>query len=265
MYSKDKTKRIRLVIADDHELMRTGLVALLERYPDRFEVVGQASTGYQAFTLCQQTRPDILVLDLHMPGDWDGFKVVEEIKAENRNIRVLVLTMDNRAEKAVVRDYGADKCLLKDTSNQVILESLELLAISPPTPQPPAHQSVGLKRAVSFGQEAVFNNNRPTYTPDHIIDEDDLLGQIELEKYKLLTARETAVLAAAASGLKPEEIAVKLMMSKGTVSVHLSSIYKKLGVRGLPQAISFAFRNHLAEPNGRKSTALAATDNFNAR
>lgn len=211
-------KKITLVIADDHELMRTGLLSLLQAQTERFEILGEANTGYNAIRLCLEKKPDILVLDLHMPGDMDGFEVIRILRQKAIPVKILVLTVDPFSEHLALSELGADRLLLKDVSNKTITDTLEQLA------------------SLSSCQNLIR-------TKDYL----NIQNNVDEDKSQLkpLTKRELEVLQMAARGLDPAAIAGELKMTKGTVNVHLSSIYKKLKVTNRAEAVSFAYRNRL--------------------
>src|SRR4051812_19574867 len=87
-------RRTRIVIADDHQVFRDGLLMALQRRSHIFEVVAEVDTGYQTLETCKNEKPDILILDLHMPGDLNGFQVLQNIRRDGLQVKVMVLTAD---------------------------------------------------------------------------------------------------------------------------------------------------------------------------
>ncbi len=209
-------RKTRIVIAEDHQVFRDGLLMALQRRSHIFEVVGEVDTGYQTLEACRNEKPDILILDLHMPGDLNGFQVLQSIRRDGLQIKVMVLTADPQGPDVIVARLGADICLAKSLSREEIMDNLEKLSETQARFQAPRRQS-------------------NTYTTETV-------GNTQL---KSLSPKELAVLKAAARGKDTATIAQELVIAKGTVYVHLNSIYRKLGVNSLPQALSFAYRNNV--------------------
>jgi DNA-binding NarL/FixJ family response regulator len=212
----DIQRKTRIVIAEDHQVFRDGLLMALQRRSHIFEVVAEVDTGYKTLEVCKNEKPDILILDLHMPGDLDGFQVLQSIRREGMLIKVMVLTADPQGADIIVARLGADVCLAKSLSREEIMDNLEKLSESQVRFQTPHRQ-----------------NNLHSTVPG---------GNTQL---KPLSPKELAVLQAAARGQDTATIAQELVIAKGTVYVHLNSIYRKLGVNSLPQALSFAYRNNV--------------------
>lgn len=212
----DIHRRTRIVIADDHQVFRDGLLMALQRRSHIFEVLAEVDTGYQTLEACKNEKPDILILDLHMPGDLNGFQVLQRIRLDCLPVKVMVLTADPQGADFIVARLGADICLAKTLSREEIMDNLEKLSESPARLQAPRKQS----------------NVLTTGNTDSI-------------QLKSLSPKELAVLKAAALGKDTATIAQELVIAKGTVYVHLNSIYRKLGVNSLPQALSFAYRNNV--------------------
>ncbi len=212
-------KKISIVIADDHQVTRTGMSALLERHSDYFQVVGEAERGFTAVNLCKEKKPNILILDLHMPGDLDGFEVIRAIRNLKLNLKIMVLTADNFAESMLVKEMRVDKCLNKEVSNETILEALRELA-----------ETNKLLGSTSHPEESLT------------LEKTEIVNQFWTRP---LSPRELEVLKAAARGFDKEQIGQELVLTSGTVGVHLTSIYRKLGVKNRAEAISFAYRNRL--------------------
>lgn len=212
-----KEDRIKVICVEDHELTMMGLLTLFERNNDKFVVVGHTDTGFKAFELCLEKKPDILILDYYLPGDWNGMRVIKEIRERKLPIKVLMLSMERLVLKEAVVSWGADMCLLKDEPNSVILDALLTLSTKSPN-----YSTISLRKQ------------------DTEEDED----KARFHK-RALSKSELRVLTAASQGLGTNDIAAQLHMTPGTVGTHFGNIFKKLGVRDRTEAVSFAYRNKL--------------------
>ncbi len=208
---------IKVMLADDHILMREGIKQLLE-FDGTLEVIAEANDGIECLDILNSANPDILLLDINMPRK-NGIDVLEEIRAKKTPLKVLVLTVHNEVEylvKAV--DIGAEGYILKDTG------------------------SAELKKAIT----SIINNEtyiQPSLIPalnSRLINRD-----IDKEKLSLLTKREVEILAQVASGLFNKEIGINLNISERTVKNHISNIFKKIDVSDRTQAAVFAIRNNI--------------------
>jgi DNA-binding NarL/FixJ family response regulator len=202
---------IRILIADDHPMFRKGLKALLASEPD-FEVVGEATTGDEAIEMADTTLPDVILLDLQMPGK-SGFDAARAIRASSPHIHILVVTLfqDDESIFAAIR-AGARGYILKDTSEEEML-----LAI----------------RAVAFG-EAIFSPGVASRMISFFASSRQELSQ---DVFSGLTAREREILELIARGEANASIAERLYLSLKTVRNHVSNIYSKLQVVDRAQAI----------------------------
>ena len=211
---------IRVLIADDHDVVRDGLKLILETEED-FEVVGEAGDGAKAVQLTEELQPDVILMDLRMPG-MDGLQAIEKVHAQWPKIAVVILTTYNE-DDLMVRGLraGARGYLLKDTNRQTLFDSL---------------------RAAARG-EALF-------LPEVIA---RVLNQPSAEKRggdSVLTERELEVLRAASRGERSKEIALHLGIAERTVKAHLDSVYNKLGVDSRAAAVATALeRGLLAKQN----------------
>jgi NarL family two-component system response regulator LiaR len=210
--------RIRIIIADDHAIVREGLRALIEAKPD-MELVGEAEDGEEAVALASSLKPDIVLLDLVMPGT-DGIKAVHEIIRENPQARILVFTSfgDDANVFAAIR-AGALGYLLKDSSPQVLIEAIRQVYRG----ESSLHPTIARKLIDGFRQ--------PPGSPS---------------PRKPLTGREVIVLKLIAKGFSNEKIAEELVISERTVSGHVASILDKLEVDNRTQAALYALREGLA-------------------
>ena len=208
---------IKILIADDHLMVREGLKQLLELDGD-IKVISEASDGLECLDLLNHIRPDVLLLDINMPK-MNGLEVLQEIRKQKMNIKVLVLTIHNEVEyllRAV--DIGINGYILKDSESSVLKKAIF---------------------AVHNGETYI----QPSLSPllnSKMIDRD-----VDKEKIKSLTRRELDVLKLLAEGLFNKEIAFKLDISERTVKNHVSNIFKKIDVADRTQAAVFAIKNDI--------------------
>jgi NarL family two-component system response regulator LiaR len=208
------TGRIRVVIADDHALVRSGLETILRLYDD-IELLAQAESGSEAIRICAATRPDVVLMDLVMPG-MDGGLATREILRQCPATRVLVLT--SYSDEALIEsalNAGAIGYLMKNISGDQLAAAIRGAAVGKPTLAPEATQALM-----------------------HWVAAPESVG-------KDLTARERQVLALLADGLTNTEIAKRLVVSLSTVKSHVSSIITKLGASSRTEAATIAVRQHL--------------------
>jgi DNA-binding NarL/FixJ family response regulator len=209
---------IRVLLADDHTLVRAGVRRILEAEPD-LEVMGEVADGAAALEALRSTPADVLVLDLTMPG-LDGFEVLRRAKAAYPALKVLVLTMHASAEYvARAVQEGADGYLLKDSAVHDLKAAIE---------------------AVTHG--------RAYYSPPVQRELTELLRSPMRERpTDLLTEREREVLRLVATGLSTKEIAAQLEISARTVETHRANLMRKLGVRSVALLTQVAIREGLVE------------------
>ena len=202
---------IRILIADDHPLFRDGLHGLLDSVPDT-EVVGEAMDGQEAIALATSLQPDVILMDLKMPGV-NGLQAMREILHTSPHIRILVVSMleDDDSVFAAMR-AGARGYLLKGANQAEMLAAIRAVANGEAIFGPGIAQ-----RLIGF-----FSNTRPT-TPSQIFPE--------------LTEREVEILALIAQGRTNEEIAEQFVLSLKTVRNHVSNIFSKLQVADRAQAV----------------------------
>lgn len=207
-------EKIRILIADDHNVVRSGLGAFLQIFDD-FELVGEASNGREAVDICESVRPDVVLMDLVMP-EMDGAQATKQIREQFPDTQVIVLTSfkeDNLVESAI--EAGAIGYLLKNATADELADAIRAANIGRPTLAPEATQvlikATGRKHSHDFE-----------------------LTQREKEVLKMLT-----------EGRSNPEIAKLLFLSKSTVKFHVSSILSKLGVSSRTEAVAVAMQKKL--------------------
>lgn len=206
---------IRILIADDHLIVREGLRLILET-EDGFELVGEAADGAEALRLAEELQPDLVLMDLRMPV-MDGLTAVEQLHIRQPHTAVVILTTYNEDE-LMLRGLqaGARGYLLKDTGRQVLFDTIRA-AVRGETLLSPAVMA----RLLAKTAPAAAGHTAPSTGLD-------------------LTEREKEILKAVAEGQRSKEIAVQLGITERTVKAHLSSIYNKLGVDSRAAAIAAA-------------------------
>ena len=219
---------IRVVIADDEALVRSGL-ALLLRHEPGFEVAGLAGDGLEAVSLVREQRPDVVLMDIRMPGI-DGLEATRRIVGDpsTASCRVLVLTTFDHDENvfAALR-AGASGFLPKDTVPEKLLEALRVVASGEGLLAPHA-----TRRLIEE-----FRRGAPPMVP---------VGPA----LDALTDREAEVLAAVAAGLSNAEIAQRLVISYATAKTHVSRLLTKLDARDRAQLVIIAYEHGLIQPGG---------------
>jgi len=208
------SEAIRLLVADDHLIVRQGLRLILET-EDGFELVGEASDGAEAVRLASELRPDVILMDLRMPG-MDGLTAIEHLAESQPEIAIVILTTFNEDE-LMVRGLraGARGFLLKDTGREALFDSIRAAARGETLLKPEVMSRLLAQTGSQGGLKSGLENG-------------------------LLTGREKEVLQAAAGGKTSKEIAYGLGISERTVKAHLGSIYQKLEVDSRAAAIAAA-------------------------
>ena len=208
-------KRIRLVLADDHPIVLDGLEQLFGTEPD-LEVVARATSADGALRALDEFRPDVLVLDLAMPGH-DGVWVMEQAAARKLPARIVLLTAHVDEQKLIdaVR-LNVAGVVLKEMAPRLLVECV---------------------RKVHAG-EKWLERHSVARAMDRMAKRENELQRLA----RLLTPRELEIVRLAAEGLRNREIADRLTITEGTVKIHLHHIYEKLGVTGRPQLILYATR-----------------------
>ncbi len=210
---------IKVLICDDQDVVREGLRTILKSAPE-IEVVGMASGGEDALLRVQSTRPDVVLMDLKMPG-MNGIQATAEIRARFPQVRVLVLTTYDGDQWVfdAIRG-GASGYLLKDTPREGLIQAI--------------HETAAGKTAVDPGVAGrLFEHVRETPAADAAITAE-------------LSEREREVLVLIARGLSNADIAARLYLSEGTIRNYVSAVFDRLGVSDRTQAAVLALRSGLA-------------------
>lgn len=215
------TQMLRLLIVDDHEVVRIGMRALLERHPT-FTVVGEASTEEEAVAMAEELRPDIVLMDIRLAGG-SGIEACQQIKERLPNTKVIMLTSFAEDELlfAAIR-AGATGYLLKQIAGGEVIRAIEAAARGESMLDPMLTQRVFFEVRRSIKKE-------------------------EAQAFQDLTSQERQVLLLIAEGRTNREIATDLYLSEGTVRNYVSSILSKLGVSNRAEAAAYAIKHHLGD------------------
>ncbi|MFV9510122.1 response regulator [Tepidibacillus sp. LV47] len=214
--------KIRILLVDDHAVVRSGLMMLMNSQPD-MEVVGEAADGNEGIAKALELQPDVVLMDLSMPHGRDGFSATSELKKVMSNVQVLILTMHDddeylfRALKA-----GAAGYVLKSAPGNELLQAI---------------------RTVYKGEAYLY----PTATKRLIEGYLKFAEKEEEDSLELLSPREKEILSYVATGYSNKEIADKLIISVKTVENHKAKIMEKLQLTTRPQLVKFAIKKGLLE------------------
>jgi two-component system, NarL family, response regulator LiaR len=205
---------IRVLVVDDHNVVRSGLITFLRAYDD-LELVGEARNGLEAVRLCRQARPDVILMDLMMP-DMDGIAATRAILADDPEIKIIAMTSFEQDELVHgVLAAGAISYLLKNVTADELARAIRDAASGRSTLSPEAAR-------------VLVQATRPTQAP-----------------ISSLTERERQVLNLVVQGHSNQQIAEAMVISLATVKAHVSSILAKLEVSSRAEAIAFAVKNRL--------------------
>ena len=217
---------IRIVVADDHQVVRAGFAALLDTQPD-FTVASTACDGADAVKIARELRPDVVLMDVRMPT-MDGIEATKQLTESGAAPRILILTtfdLDEYVYDALCA--GASGFLLKDVTAERLFDAVRVVAAGEALLAPTV-----TRRLISE-----FTRLRPrtaTSPPATLA---------------TLTPRETQVLKLVAEGLSNPEIAARLVVTEETVKTHVSRVLNKLGLRGRTQAVVVAYESGLVVPH----------------
>jgi len=217
---------IRITVADDHQVVRTGFAALLDTQPD-FSVVGTACDGVEAVKIARELRPDVALMDVRMPN-MDGIEATRQLTESGAGPRILILTtfdLDEYVYDALCA--GASGFLLKDVTAERLFDAVRVVAAGEALLAPTV-----TRRLIS---EFTRLRPRPAASPPATL--------------ATLTPRETQVLKLVAEGLSNPEIAARLVVTEETVKTHVSRVLNKLGLRGRTQAVVVAYESGLVVPH----------------
>ena len=212
-------EKIRVLVVDDHEIVREGLRTILALEPD-IELIGEAKDGVEAVEKALALSPDVILIDLVMPRK-DGIQAIREIKAQMPDVRILVLTSfaeDSHVFPAI--EAGALGFMLKDTTSATLIQAIHIVYRD----EPSLHPTVARKLMAARSQKAQKD-----------------------EQVEPLTNREQQILALLAKGLTNQSIADQLVLSELTVRTHVSNILAKLNLKNRTQAALYALRHGMAD------------------
>ncbi len=213
--------KIRVLIVDDHGIVRAGIRSLLEDQAD-IEVVGEAGSGWKAIELATRLQPDVVLMDIAM-GDLSGLEATQEIRERAPDVNVLALTMHDREEYFfAMLKAGALGYVLKESEPDELLAAI---------------------RAVHRGEAFLSPAVTKAVLEDYLTQRSDQAQP----RFDNLTLREQEVLRLAAEGKTTREIAEMLHLSAKTIEKHRSSMMRKLGLQSLPDLIKYAIRKGLIE------------------
>jgi len=218
--------KIRIVVADDHPIFRDGLCKLLA-LEDDFEVVAQAQDGRQVLEVLQQHQPDILLLDLKMPG-LDGLATLQRLQAVKNRTRVIVLTAsDDKNEFVQAMKLGTSGIVLKQTATELLIKSIRRVHA----------REIWLDSHTTAAVIRQFVAADETPPPPAAVPRE--------RERSPLSQREREIVALVAQGFKNKEMAEKMFISEQTVKNHLHNIFDKLGVSDRLELALYAIHNNL--------------------
>lgn len=228
-------KTVRVLLADDHDILRQGLKLLLSLQPE-MQVVGEARTGREALDLALALRPDVVVLDITMP-DMDGLAACQHIRQQVASTQVLILTMHESEDYFLeALRVGAAGYLVKKAAPTELHLAIEAVAWGGAFLYP------GLAKALI--RQVVAQSTAWT-APSVPAGEQEPPGEPVAEEWRVLTPREVEVLKLVAEGYTNQEIADQLVISIKTVQAYRANVMEKLGLHGITHLVRFAIRTGL--------------------
>ena len=236
---------IGIVVADDHEVVRSGFAAMLDTQPD-FTVLGAAADGASAVQICRSVKPDVVLMDVRMPGV-DGIEATRQLSAFRLPPKVLILTTFDLDEYVFdALRAGASGFLLKDVTAQRLFEAVRVIAAGDALLAP----AVTRKLISEFAQRpAPAPELAPAGSPDVTGTASRPAAADAIPPVlAALTPRETEVLRLIAAGLSNTEIAARLLVAEETVKTHVGRVLAKLGLRDRTQAVVAAYESGLVIP-----------------
>jgi two-component system response regulator NreC len=211
---------IKILLVDDHAVVRMGLSMLLNHYPD-MQVIGEASEGNEGIKKALEFKPDIVIMDLSMPHGKDGLSATAELKKQMPDVSVLILTMHDDEEylfRAI--QAGASGCILKSAPQDELINAIRSVAEGNAYLHPAA-----IKKLINEYMETVKHGNT--------------------NSFNLLSDREKEVLILIAKGFSNKEIAEQLMISVKTVETHKGKLMEKLHLKTRPELVTYALKKGL--------------------
>jgi two-component system response regulator NreC len=217
-------EKIKIILVDDHQLVRDGIKALLTGIPD-LEIIGEASGAGELFRELENLKPDLLIMDISLP-EISGIEITKKIRSEYTGIKVLILSMYN-SEEFILNSIkaGARGYLPKYTSRDELLEAIYTI-----------------NKGEEFFSESISKIMLKSYIKRATNDD-----QTEDKTHAVLTSREIEILKLYVEGLINKEISDKLDISIRTVETHKNHIMRKLGLKSTVELVKFAIRNNIAE------------------
>jgi two-component system response regulator NreC len=215
-------KKIKILIADDHLLVRTGIISLLEDVPD-IEIIGEAEDGRNIIEKSKKLKPDIILMDISMP-EVSGIEATLQIKEVNPSIQILILTMHENEEYIFSSiKHGASGILHKNVSKEELITAIRTLASG----------------------KRYFGSSVSQLMIESLLQKVDDNNMSHSKEKIFLTKREKEVLYLVANGLSNQEIAVRLEISARTVDTHKTNLMQKLNIKTTAALARYAFENNL--------------------
>jgi DNA-binding NarL/FixJ family response regulator len=225
-------QHIRILLADDHDILRDGLRALFEAVDD-IQIAGEARTGREAVEQSKRLKPDVVLMDISMP-ELDGVEACRRIRAHHPNCRVLFLTM-HEAEEYLLRSIraGASGYVIKRTAAADLLAAVRAVA------RGEMFLSPGVAHALAGGRNGRAKDAVSTRRQN---------GATEDDRYATLTGREREILQLVGEGYSNQEIADLLILSVKTVQSHRAAVMQKLDLRDVTHLVRYAVRKGIVDP-----------------